>query len=477
MHNDETYENPLGSRYASREMLYNFSPQKKFRTWRRLWVALAEAEQELGLPITDIQIEELRAYQDEINYEVAEARERQVRHDVMAHIYAYGLQCLSAKGIIHLGATSADITDNTELIQMRDGLRLLGAKLRRLLAGLADFAWAHKDLATLGYTHFQPAQLTTVGKRACLWLQDLVMDAEALEHCLGQLKFRGIKGATGTQASFLELFGGDHTKVQRLEACVGERMGFRQAFPITGQTYPRKLDSLVVQVLSGIAQSAHKFSDDIRLLQSVGEMEEPFEAEQVGSSAMAYKRNPMRCERMAGLARYVMTTALNPTLTAATQWFERTLDDSSNRRLAIPESFLATDAILRLYLNVVQGLRVYPGVIARRVQQELPFMATEALLMAGVKAGGDRQVLHERIRTHAMAAAQGMKAGEENDLLARVAEDPAFAAVKEQLTALVAPARFIGRAPQQVEEYLTTVVHPLLRQEESFAPVDVEIHV
>jgi adenylosuccinate lyase len=473
----QTYENPLGPRYASREMLYNFSAEKKFRTWRRLWVTLAEAEQELGLPITGAQIEELRAHQDQVNYEVAEGRERQVRHDVMAHIYAYGQQCPTAKGIIHLGATSAYVTDNTDLIQMRDGLLLLRAKLLQLIADLADFAARYKDLVALGYTHFQPAQLTTVGKRACLWLQDLVMDYEVLEHCRAGMRFRGVKGTTGTQASFLELFAGDHTKVKRLDALVTERMGFREAFPVTGQTYPRKLDSQVVHVLSAIAESSHKFSSDLRLLQSVGEMEEPFEAEQVGSSAMAYKRNPMRCERMAGLARYVMTTALNAPLTAATQWFERTLDDSSNRRLLIPEAFLATDAVLRLYLNVVRGLTVYPAVIAGRIQQELPFMATEALLMAGVKAGGDRQLLHERVRVHSMAAARAVKEGQPNDLMARVADDPAFAAVKEELPALVAPMRFVGRAPQQVEDYLTTTIYPLLQQSEHLEPVDAEVHV
>lgn len=477
MHDDQTYENPLGARYASREMLYNFSAEKKFRNWRRLWVALAEAQQELGLPITDAQIAELRAYQDDVNYEVAEARERQVRHDVMAHIYAYGQQCPTARGIIHLGATSAFVTDNTELMQMRDGLLILRAKLLRLIADLADFAMRYKDLATLGYTHFQAAQLTTVGKRACLWLQDLMMDYETLERTWTRVKFRGVKGTTGTQASFLELFAGDHDKVKRLDQMVTERMGFREAFPVTGQTYPRKLDSQVLHVLSEVAQSAHKFSSDIRLLQSVGEMEEPFDTEQVGSSAMAYKRNPMRSERMAGLARYVMITALNAPLTAATQWFERTLDDSANRRLVLPETFLATDAVLRLYLNVVRGLTVSPAVIARRVQQELPFMATEALLMAGVKAGGDRQILHERIRIHAMAAAQTVKEGGTNDLIERVAADPLFAAVQPELPALLAPQRFVGRAPQQVEDYLTTVVYPLLRQSERVELVDVEVHV
>ncbi|HSF33744.1 MAG TPA: adenylosuccinate lyase [Candidatus Tectomicrobia bacterium] len=473
----QTYENPLGLRYASREMLYNFSAEKKFRTWRRLWVALAEAEQELGLPITEAQLEELRAHQDGVNYAVAEAYERQVRHDVMAHIYAYGQQCPTAKGIIHLGATSAYVTDNTDLIQMRDGLLLLRAKLRQLIADLAAFATRYKDLATLGYTHFQPAQLTTVGKRACLWLQDLVMDYDALEHARASMRFRGVKGTTGTQASFLELFAGDHVKVQRLDAMVTERLGFGEAFPITGQTYPRKQDSQVLHLLSEIAASAHKFSSDIRLLQSVGEMEEPFEEEQVGSSAMAYKRNPMRCERIAGLARYVMTTALNAPLTAATQWFERTLDDSSNRRLLIPEAFLATDAVLRLYINVVRGLTVYPAVITRRIQQELPFMATEALLMAGVKAGGDRQLLHERLRVHSMAAAQAVKEGHPNDLTARVAGDPAFAAVKGDLSSLLAPMRFVGRAPQQVEDYLTTIVDPLLQQSDQHEPVDAEVHV
>jgi adenylosuccinate lyase len=473
----QTYENPLGPRYASREMLYNFSAEKKFRTWRRLWVALAEAEQELGLPITTAQIEALRAYQDEVNYEVAEARERQVRHDVMAHIYAYGEQCPAARGIIHLGATSAYVTDNTDLLQIRDGLHLIGAKLRQLIAELSEFAARHKDLVTLGYTHFQPAQLTTVGKRACLWLQDLVMDYEALEHCCAGLRFRGAKGTTGTQASFLELFEGDHAKVKQLDALVTERMGFREAFPVTGQTYPRKQDSQVIHVLTEIAASAHKFSSDLRLLQSVGEMEEPFETDQVGSSAMAYKRNPMRSERMAGLARYVMTTALNAPLTEATQWFERTLDDSSNRRLLLPEAFLATDAVLRLYLNIVRGLVLNPAIIARRVEQELPFMATEALLMAGVKAGGDRQILHERIRVHSMAAAQAVKAGKPNDLMARVADDPAFTAVHDDLPTLLAPRRFVGRAPQQVDDYLTTTIYPLLQQREQLEPVDAEVHV
>jgi adenylosuccinate lyase len=473
----QTYENPLGSRYASREMLYNFSAEKKFRTWRRLWIALAEAEQELGLPISTAQIDELRAHQDDVNYQVAEARERQIRHDVMAHIYAYGQQCPTAKGIIHLGATSAYVTDNTDLIQMRDGLRLLRAKLLQLLSDLADFAARYKDLVALGYTHFQPAQLTTVGKRACLWLQDLLMDYEALEHCRAGMRFRGVKGTTGTQASFLELFAGDHAKVKHLDRLVTERMGFREAFPVTGQTYPRKLDSQVLHVLSEIAASAHKFSTDIRLLQSVGEVEEPFEAEQVGSSAMAYKRNPMRCERMAGLARYVITTTLNAPLTEAMQWFERTLDDSANRRLLIPEAFLATDAVLRLYLNVVRGLVVYPGVIARRIEQELPFMATEAVLMAGVKAGGDRQLLHERIRLHSMAASQAMKAGQPNDLLERIADDPAFAAVQDELPSLLAPARFAGRAPEQVEDYLATTIYPLLQQTEELEAVDAEVQV
>jgi adenylosuccinate lyase len=473
----QTYENPLGPRYASREMLYNFSAEKKFRTWRHLWVALAEAEQELGLPISTAQIEALRAYQDEVNYEVAEARERQVRHDVMAHIYAYGEQCPVARGIIHLGATSAYVTDNTDLLQIRDGLHLLGAKLCQLIADLAEYAARHKDLVTLGYTHFQPAQLTTVGKRACLWLQDLVMDYEALEHCRAGLKFRGVKGTTGTQASFLELFEGDHTRVKRLDALVTERMGFREAFPVTGQTYPRKQDSQVIHLLSEIAASAHKFSSDLRLLQSLGEMEEPFETDQIGSSAMAYKRNPMRSERMAGLARYVMTTALNAPLTEATQWFERTLDDSSNRRLLIPEAFLAADAVLQLYLNIVRGLVVNPAIIARRVEQELPFMATEALLMAGVKAGGDRQVLHERIRVHSIAAAQAVKEGKPNDLMARVADDPAFAAVHAELPALLAPKRFVGRAPQQVDDYLTATIYPLLQQREQLEPVDAEVHV
>jgi adenylosuccinate lyase len=395
----------------------------------------------------------------------------------MAHIYAYGEQCPAARGIIHLGATSAYVTDNTDLLQMRHGLHLLGAKLHQLIADLAEFAATHQDLATLGYTHFQPAQLTTVGKRACLWLQDLVMDYESLQHCAAGLKFRGVKGTTGTQASFLELFEGDHDKVKQLDALVTERMGFRKAFPITGQTYPRKQDSQVLHVLSEIAASAHKFSSDLRLLQSVGEIEEPFEADQVGSSAMAYKRNPMRCERIAGLSRYVMTTALNAPLTEATQWFERTLDDSSNRRLLIPEAFLTTDAVLRLYLNVVRGLVVNSSVIARRVAQELPFMATEALLMAGVKSGGDRQLLHERLRVHSLAAAQAVKDGGTNDLLARLGADPAFAAIRDVLPTLLEPRRFVGRAPQQVDDYLTTTIYPLLQRHEQVEPVDAEVQV
>ncbi len=474
----DQYDNPLITRYASKEMSFNFSPIKKFRTWRRLWVALAEAEQALGLPITDEQLAEMRAYQDTINFADAEEKEREIRHDVMAHIYAYGLQCPKAKPIIHLGATSAFVGDNTDLIQIRDGLLLLRQKLVNLIESLADFASKYKDLVTLGYTHFQPAQFTTVGKRATLWLQDFVLDLENLEHTLATLRFRGVKGTTGTQDSFLKLFGGDHQKVIQLDKMVSEKMGFSQRFLVTGQTYTRKIDSQVLSVLSGIAQSAHKFSNDIRLLQSLRELEEPFETAQVGSSAMAYKRNPMRSERIAALARYVISLETNPAFTMASQWFERTLDDSANRRLSIPQAFLGSDAILNLLINVSRGLVVYPRIIAKRIAEELPFIVTEELLMAGVTAGGDRQVLHERIRVHALEAMRRIKEeGLPNDLLERILQDPTFAGVKDLLPTLLDPRRFIGRAPQQVEEFLREVIEPIRQRYREVGRTEVELRV
>ncbi|HIS05921.1 MAG TPA: adenylosuccinate lyase, partial [Candidatus Fimenecus stercoravium] len=423
----DVYESPLNSRYASREMKYIFSPDFKFRTWRKLWIALAESEQELGLPITDEQIAELKAHADDINYDVAEKREREVRHDVMSHVYAYGVQCPKAKGIIHLGATSCYVGDNTDVIIMTEGLKLIRKKMVNLIDRLAKFADEYKTMPCLAFTHFQPAQPTTVGKRASLWLMDLLMDFSALEFQLSQMRLLGSKGTTGTQASFMELFEGDTEKVVALDRKIAEKMGFSSVFPVSGQTYPRKLDSQVLFVLSGVAQSAHKFSNDLRLLQHLKEIEEPFEAHQIGSSAMAYKRNPMRSERIASLARYVIADATNPAVTAATQWFERTLDDSANKRISIPEAFLATDAILELYINIVSGLVVYPKMIEKRLNDELPFMATENILMAAVKKGGDRQELHERIRQHSMAAGKVVKVeGKPNDLLERIAADPAF---------------------------------------------------
>jgi adenylosuccinate lyase len=456
------YENPLIERYASQEMSWLFSPQYKFQTWRQLWVALAEAEAEVGLDITEAQLNELRAHTEDINFARAEALEKELRHDVMAHIRAYGEQCPSARGIIHLGATSAFVGDNTDLIQMREGLYLVRTRLVNVMEALAQFATTHRDLMTLGYTHFQPAQLTTVGRRAVLWLQDLVFDLEDLEHCLATLQFRGAKGATGTQASFMQLCNDDEAKVKYIDQRVAEKMGFTRTLPVTGQTYPRKYDSRVLNVLAGIAQSAHKFSNDMRLLQSVGEMEEPFGRSQVGSSTMAYKRNPIRSERMAALARHVICASLNPAFTAAGQWFERTIDDSANKRLSIPEAFLATDAILILYQEVARGLVVYPAVIARRVQEFLPFLAAENLLMEGVKAAGDRQVLHEKIRQHAMDTWQHIRTlGGENDLLQRLRNDPAFAPVRTQIPDKPNPNAYIGRAAQQVDDFLATIYQPL----------------
>lgn len=459
----DIYESPLNSRYASDAMQALFSPDKKFRTWRRLWIALAETEQELGLPISDAQLEELRAHADDINYEVAAREEAIVRHDVMAHVHAYGEQCPTAKGIIHLGATSCYVGDNTDLILMADGLRLIRGKLLAVIARLADFARCYKDLPTLGFTHFQPAQPVTVGKRATLWLQDLLMDLEDLDHVLDSLCFLGSKGTTGTQASFLALFDGDHAKVRELDRRIAAKMGFGKVYQVSGQTYSRKVDSRVLNVLSGIAQSAHKFSNDIRLLQHLKEVEEPFEKGQIGSSAMAYKRNPMRSERIASLARYVLTASLNPVLTAATQWFERTLDDSANKRIAVPESFLATDAILMLYLNISSGLVVYPEVIRRHLNEELPFMATENILMAAVKGGGDRQDLHEKIRQYSQAAGNRVKIeGAPNDLLEKIAADPAFGLDQKDLEQLLDANLYVGRSARQVDEFLDEQVEPIL---------------
>lgn len=478
MDTKRSYTSPLSERYPSVEMKYLFSPEKKFRTWRKLWIALAETEKELGLPITDEQIAELRAAADDINYEDAKKREKEVRHDVMSHVYAYGLQCPNAKGIIHLGATSCYVGDNTDIIIMRDALRLIRKKLVNVIANLADFAEKNKALPTLGFTHFQPAQPTTVGKRATLWMQDLVMDLEDLDHVLDSLKLLGSKGTTGTQASFLELFDGDIEKVKKIDPMIAEKMGFDACYPVSGQTYSRKVDTRVLNVLAGIAQSAHKFSNDIRLLQHLKEIEEPFEKSQIGSSAMAYKRNPMRSERIAALANFVMTDALNPAITASTQWFERTLDDSANKRLSVSEAFLACDGILELYMNVSSGLVVYPKVIRSRLMKELPFMATENIMMDAVKLGGDRQELHEKIREHSMAAGKRIKEeGEENDLLDRIAADPAFNMTKEQLLALMEPENFTGCAESQTEAFLENVVRPLLEKNADALGIHADINV
>ena len=474
----DIYETPLGSRYASKEMQYLFSPDMKFRTWRRLWIALAETEQELGLEITDEQIAELKEHAEDINYEVAEAREKIVRHDVMSHVYAYGQQCPKAAGIIHLGATSCYVGDNTDVIVMNEAMKLIRRKLVNVISELAKFADQYKDLPTLAFTHFQPAQPTTVGKRAALWLQDLVMDLEDVQHQIDGAKLLGCKGTTGTQASFLELFDGDHAKCRELDRRIAEKMGYSGCFAVSGQTYSRKLDSRILNVLSGIAQSATKFSNDIRLLQHLKEIEEPFEKGQIGSSAMAYKRNPMRSERIASLARYVMVDALNPAITAATQWFERTLDDSANKRLSIPEAFLAVDGILSLYLNVVDGLVVYPKVIEQRLMKELPFMATENIMMDAVKRGGNRQELHERIRVHSMEAGRQVKVeGKENDLLERIAADDTFGVTIDELKDILDPAKYVGRSPQQVTEFLAECVNPILEQYKDELGVTVEINV
>lgn len=459
-----TYDSPFNARYASREMQELFSPDRKFRTWRRLWIALAEAEMELGLNISEAQIEELKKFKDQINYEAAEKKEREVRHDVMAHVHAYGEQCPSAKGIIHLGATSCYVGDNTDIIIMRDALELLRKKLAAVIDRLSVFALEYKSMPTLGFTHFQPAQLVTVGKRATLWIQELLIDLEDLEYILSSMKLLGNKGTTGTQASFMNLFDNDSDKVKRLEQLIADKMGFNSVYPVSGQTYTRKQDSRVLNVLSGIAQSASKFSCDIRLLQSMKEIEEPFEEKQIGSSAMAYKRNPMRSERIASLARYVIADCLNPAITAATQWFERTLDDSANKRISVPEAFLAVDAILNIYLNVAGGLVVYPKVIEKHVLEELPFMATENIMMEAVKRGGDRQELHERIRTHSMDAGRQVKLyGLKNDLLERIAGDKAFGMTMDEILAVVKPSNYIGRSEEQVTEFIEEIVRPKIR--------------
>ena len=475
----DRYVSPLSERYASKEMQYIFSPDMKFRTWRKLWIALAEVEHELGLQqITQEMIDELKEHADDINYDVAKERERQVRHDVMSHVYAYGVQCPKAKGIIHLGATSCYVGDNTDVIVMTEALKLVKKKLVNVIDELARFAAKYKAQPTLAFTHFQPAQPTTVGKRATLWLQEFCMDLEDLNCVLDNMKLLGSKGTTGTQASFLELFDGDQEKIDKIDPMIAEKMGFKACFPVSGQTYSRKLDTRVANVLAGIAASAHKMSNDIRLLQHLKEVEEPFEKSQIGSSAMAYKRNPMRSERIASLSRYVMIDALNPAITSATQWFERTLDDSANKRLSIPEGFLAADGILDLCLNVVDGLVVYPKVIEKRLMSELPFMATENIMMDAVKAGGDRQELHEKIRTLSMEAGRQVKVeGKDNNLLELIAADPAFNMTLEDLKKTMDPARYTGRSEIQVEKFLKTVVQPILDENKKLLGVKAEINV
>ena len=474
----DRYVSPLSERYASKEMQYIFSPDMKFRTWRRLWIALAETEKELGLPITQEQIDELKAHKDDINYDVAKERERQVRHDVMSHVYAYGVQCPKAKGIIHLGATSCYVGDNTDIIVMTEALKLVKKKLVNVIAELAKFAEKYKDLPTLAFTHFQPAQPTTVGKRATLWMQEFMLDLEDLNYVLSTMKLLGSKGTTGTQASFLELFDGDQETIDKIDPMIAEKMGFKQCYPVSGQTYSRKVDTRVVNILAGIAASAHKFSNDIRLLQHLKEVEEPFEKSQIGSSAMAYKRNPMRSERIASLSRFVMVDAMNPAITSATQWFERTLDDSANKRLSVPEGFLAIDGILDLCLNVVDGLVVYPKVIEKRLRSELPFMATENIMMDAVKAGGDRQELHERIRELSMEAGKTVKVeGKDNNLLELIAADPAFNLTLEELEKTIDPAKYTGRASVQVDAFLKNVINPMLEENKDLLGMTAEINV
>ena len=483
--NNDKYVSPLSERYASKEMQYIFSPDMKFTTWRKLWIALAETEKELGLKdtegnprITDEMIDELKSHIDDINYEVAKEREKLVRHDVMSHVYAYGQQCPKAAGIIHLGATSCYVGDNTDIIIMREALYLVRKKLLNVINELTKFALNYKDLPTIAFTHFQPAQPTTVGKRATLWLHDFYMDLEDVDYMISQLKLLGSKGTTGTQASFFELFDGDHEACRKADKMIAEKMGFKECFPVSGQTYTRKVDSRVLNVLSGIAQTAHKFSNDIRLLQHLKEIEEPFEKNQIGSSAMAYKRNPMRSERIASLANYVMCDALNPALVASTQWFERTLDDSANKRLSVPEGFLAIDGILDLCLNVVDGLVVYEKVIYKKFMEEIPFMATENIMMDAVKAGGNRQELHEKIRTYSMEAGANVKReGKENNLLELIAADPAFNMTIDELKALMQPERYVGRAPQQTEEFINEIIRPLLDENKDVLGLTAEINV
>ena len=474
----DRYVSPLSERYASKEMQYIFSPDMKFRTWRKLWIALAETEKELGLNITQEQIDELKAHAEDINYDVAKERERQVRHDVMSHVYAYGVQCPKAKGIIHLGATSCYVGDNTDIIVMTEALKLVRKKLVNVIAELSAFADKYKEQPTLAFTHFQPAQPTTVGKRATLWTQEFLLDLEDLEYVLGTMKLLGSKGTTGTQASFLELFDGDQETIDKIDPMIAEKMGFKECYPVSGQTYSRKVDTRVANILAGIAASAHKMSNDIRLLQHLKEVEEPFEKSQIGSSAMAYKRNPMRSERIASLSRYVMVDALNPAITSATQWFERTLDDSANKRLSIPEGFLAIDGILDLCLNVVDGLVVYPKVIEKHMMAELPFMATENIMMDAVKAGGDRQELHERIRELSMEAGKTVKVeGKDNNLLELIAADPAFNLSLEDLQRSMDPKKYIGRAKEQTERFVNTVVQPILDSHKELLGVKAEINV
>ena len=476
--NTDRYVSPLSERYASKEMQYIFSPDMKFRTWRKLWIALAETERELGLNITQEQIDEMKAHADDINYDVAKERERQVRHDVMSHVYAFGVQCPKAKGIIHLGATSCYVGDNTDIIVMTEALKLVRKKLVNVIAELSKFAAQYKDQPTLAFTHFQPAQPTTVGKRATLWTQEFLLDLEDLEYVLSTMKLLGSKGTTGTQASFLELFDGDQETIDKIDPMIAEKMGFKSCYPVSGQTYSRKVDTRVLNILAGIAASAHKMSNDIRLLQHLKEVEEPFEKSQIGSSAMAYKRNPMRSERIASLSRYVMIDALNPAITSATQWFERTLDDSANKRLSVPEGFLAIDGILDLCLNVVDGLVVYPKVIEKRLMSELPFMATENIMMDAVKAGGDRQELHERIRELSMEAGKNVKVeGKDNNLLELIAADPAFNLTLEDLQKSMDPSRYTGRAKEQTEAFIANVVQPVLDAHKDLLGVKVEINV
>lgn len=474
----DRYISPLSERYASREMQYIFSPDKKFRTWRKLWIALAETEKELGLPITQEQIDELKVHAEDINYDVAKAREKEVRHDVMSHVYAYGVQCPKAKGIIHLGATSCFVGDNTDIIVMTEALKLVKKKLVNVLAELKSFAEKYKDLPTLAFTHFQPAQPTTVGKRATLWMQEFCLDLEDVDYVLGGMKLLGSKGTTGTQASFLELFNGDQETIDKIDPMIAEKMGFKECYPVSGQTYSRKVDTRVCNVLAGIAASAHKMSNDIRLLQHLKEVEEPFEKSQIGSSAMAYKRNPMRSERIASLSRYVMVDALNPAITSATQWFERTLDDSANKRLSIPEAFLAIDGVLDLCLNVVDGLVVYPKVIEKHLLAELPFMATENIMMDAVKGGADRQEMHEKIRILSMEAGKHVKGnGGENNLLDLIAGDESFGMTREELAECMEPARYIGRAPIQVEAFLKNVIEPILEENKELIGMKAKIEV